>query len=122
MGVEDEVDAAVALERAHVEVVVERADLVDPDHLAERLDHLEVGMRPRVDAARITEQLAGERVRRGSLPDARRPVEEVGVSRTVRECRLEQALRLPLLGDVSEGGSRISSASSAIGRSPSTTT
>ena len=61
--VEDEVDAAIALERPHVEVVVERADLVDPDHLAERLDHPEVGVRPRVDAARVAEQRARERLR-----------------------------------------------------------
>ena len=104
MGVEHEVDAAVALERAHVQVVVQRADLVDPDHLAERLDHLEIRMRPRVDPARVAEQLAGKRVCGDALPHARRPVEEVGVRRAVRECRLEQALRLALLGNVSEGG------------------
>ena len=36
-------------------------------------------MRPRVDPARVAEQLAGKRVRGDALPHARRPVEEVGV-------------------------------------------
>ena len=45
---QDEVDAALGLERAHVQVAAEVADRVDPDLVAERLEHVEVG----VDAAR----------------------------------------------------------------------
>ena len=56
----DHVDAPVGLVRAHVQVAVERADLVDPDHLAERLEREEVGMRPGLDAALVAEQGGGE--------------------------------------------------------------
>ena len=42
---EDEVDAPVGLERAHVQVAAELADRVDPDLVAERLEHVEVGVR-----------------------------------------------------------------------------
>ena len=69
MRVEDEVDAASRLERPHVQVVAQRADVVDADHLAERLEHVEVGMRARLDAARVAEQRGGERERGRSLPD-----------------------------------------------------
>ena len=49
---EDEVDAPVGLERAHVEVAPQLADGVDPDLVAERLEHVEVGMRAALDARR----------------------------------------------------------------------
>ena len=39
---EEQVDAAVGLERTEVKIVVELADRVDPDHLAERLDHAKI--------------------------------------------------------------------------------
>ena len=67
MGVEDEVDAPVGLEGPHVEVV-ERPDLLDPDHLPQRLDHAQIGVRSRVDPARIAEQRAGEGTRRPRFP------------------------------------------------------
>ena len=104
MGVEEEVDAPVALERPHVEVVMESADLVDPDHLAERLDHPEVGMRPGVDPSRVAQQRAGQGQGGRVLPDPGRAVEEVRVRRMLGEGGLEQPLGLGLLGDVSEGG------------------
>ena len=77
--VEEQVDPPVALEGAHVEVVVERPDLVDPDHLAERLDHPQVGMRPRGNPARVAEEDGGEGARGRPLAHPRGAVEEVGV-------------------------------------------
>ena len=44
MRAEDQVDAPVGLERAHVQVVPEPADRVDPDLVAEWLEHVEVGV------------------------------------------------------------------------------
>ena len=75
--VEDHVDAAVGLVRAHVQVAVERAHLVDPDHLAERLEQEEVGVRPGLDAALLAEQ---RRRRRRAPPRAcrRRPARAAG--------------------------------------------
>ena len=70
--VEDEVDAPVGLERPHVQVVAQRPDVVDPDHLAERLQEVEVGMRARLDAPLVAEQGGRERERCRPLPDAGR--------------------------------------------------
>ena len=95
VGAEDQVDAPVGLERPHVQVAAERADLVDADHLAERLELVDVGML----GARRAEQLARERAAERALADAVRPVEEVRVRRALVERRVEQALRLVLLGD-----------------------
>ena len=67
----DHVDAPVGLVRAHVQVAVERAHLVDPDHLAERLEQEEIGVRPGLHAALVTEQRGRERAGRGALADAR---------------------------------------------------
>ena len=44
VGVEDEIDAAIALERPHVQVVAQRPHVVDADHLAERLEEVQVRM------------------------------------------------------------------------------
>ena len=94
---EQEVDAAVGLERTQVEVVMELADDVDPDHVAERLDDPQVGMRALGDPARVAEQRAGERERGRRLADARRPVEEERVRVAVGERGGQQPLRLVLL-------------------------
>ena len=48
---EDEVDAAIGLERPHVQVAPQLADRVDADLVAERLQHVEVGVRAALDAA-----------------------------------------------------------------------
>ena len=66
--VRDHVDAALGLVRAHVQIAVERADLVDPDHLAERLEREEIRMHARLDAALVAEQGGGEGRVRARLP------------------------------------------------------
>ena len=69
----DEVDPPVGLERPHVQVAPQLADRVDADHLAERVELVQVG----VELARRAEQRARERARDLALPDAGRPVEEI---------------------------------------------
>src|SRR4029453_17994438 len=98
MRVEQQVDTTIGFERPHVEVVMERADLVDANHLAARLDHPEVGMRAPVYPSRVAQPLGGDRAGCGWLAHARRPMEQVRVRGTVGERRLEQALCLDLLG------------------------
>ena len=97
MRVEDHVHAPRRLERAHVQVAAEPADLVDQHLVADGLEHVEVGMRAALDASAVADQLAGERGRRSPLADTGRPVEEVRVSRPFRERGREQALGLLLL-------------------------
>ena len=81
MGVGDHVDAALCLERAHAQVAVQRADLVDPDHLrAPRRE--QVGVHARLDPPLVPEQLRRERAGGLPLADTGGPVEEVGVRRT----------------------------------------
>jgi hypothetical protein len=63
-----------------VQVASELADVVDPDLLAERLEHVEVGMSAALDARVVAEQLGREAPRELTLADAGRPVEEVGVA------------------------------------------
>ena len=94
---EDEVDAAVGLERPHVEVAPELPDRVDPDLVAERLEHIEVGMRTALDPARVAEEHAGEPERGAALPHSGRPVEEVRVRRALGEGGVEQPARFGLL-------------------------
>ena len=72
-----EIDAPVGLERPHVQVAPQLADRVDANHLAERVELVEVGM----ELARRPEQRARERARDLALADPGRPVEEVGVRR-----------------------------------------
>ena len=43
--VQNDIDAAVRLERPHVQVVTQRTNLVDSDHLAEGLEQVQIGMR-----------------------------------------------------------------------------
>ena len=98
VGAEDEVDAAVGLERPHVQVAPQLADRVDADHLAERLERIDVG----VLRARRTDELPRERPGKLSLADPVRAVEEVCVRRPLVERRVQQALRLLLLGEAVE--------------------
>ena len=53
-----------------------------------------------LDTPAVAEKLRGERERRLALPDAGRPVEEVGVRRSFADRRLEEPLRLRLLDDL----------------------
>ena len=99
---EDEVDAAVGLERPHVQVAPHLADGVDPDLVAQRLEHVEVGVRAPLDPRVAAEQLRRERERGRPLPHSRRPVEEVRVRRAFAQRRREQALRLGLLRNAVE--------------------
>ncbi len=94
---EDEVDAALGLERAHVQVAAELADRVDPDLVAERLEHVEVGMDTAADAVGVAQKLGGEGERGAALPDPARPVEEVRVRRPFGQRGAEEALGLVLL-------------------------
>src|SRR5581483_4526960 len=126
VGAEDEVDAPRGLERAHVQVVAQIADLVDPDLVAERFEHVEVGVRAPLDAVRLAEELARERQRGDALADPGRAVEEVGVGRFrgLRERRVEETLRLVLLDQALERHTpslrRTSPATCSAGPVPST--
>ena len=84
---DEEVDAAIGLERPHVEVAAEPPDLVDANLVAERLEEVEVGVRAALHAAAIAEQVRRERERRLLLAHARRPVEEVRVHRAFLDRR-----------------------------------
>ena len=104
LGAVHEVDAAVGLERPHVQVAAELADVIDADLVPDRLDEVDVWMRAALDAAVITDQLAGERDGGRALADARGAVEEVRVRGPfVRDGRPQQALCLCLLRKALEG-------------------
>src|SRR5439155_741912 len=81
---EDQVDAAVGLERPHVQVVPELADGVDPDLISEWLEHVEIGVRASLYTGSITQEcgrkcrrhradssgsISSKKVRSGSLPE-----------------------------------------------------
>ena len=66
-----------------MQVAPERADVVDADLVAERLEHVEVGMGVALDARVLAQQLGGEEERRRTLADAGRPVQEIRVRRPV---------------------------------------
>ena len=95
---------------------------IDPDHLAERLDHHQVGMRPRDHPALVLEQLARERERRRRLAHTARSVQEVGMRRPIGERRRQQALGLRLLRNRCERLHGSPSAISSASRDASTTT
>ena len=97
VGAEDEVDAPLGLERAHVQVAPQLADVVDPDLLSERLEQVEVGMASPLDARVVAEQLRCEAPRQLALPHAGRAVEEIGVRRAFLQRGRQQPLRLVLL-------------------------
>ena len=84
---EDEVDAPVGLERAHVQVAAQLADRRRCGS-GRRAARARRGRGARAARpAGVAEQLRGERERRRALADARRPVEEVRVRRPLRERR-----------------------------------
>ena len=95
--VEEQVDAAVGLERPHVQVAAQLADRVDADLVAERLEHVEVGVRAAPDAAAVADERGRER-ERGACACPRRAAR--GRDRrapALGERRVEQALGLGLL-------------------------
>ena len=97
VGAEHEVDAPLALERAHVQVAAQLAHVVDPDLLAKGLEEVEVGMTAALDPRVVAEQLRREAARELPLADAGRAVEEIGVRRPFLQRRRQQPLRLVLL-------------------------
>ena len=102
MRAEDEVHAPLRLERAHVQVAPHLTHGVDPDLVAERLEHVQVGMRATLDAGVAAEQLGRERERGRALADPGRPVEEVRVGRALGKSRAQEPLRLLLLKNAVE--------------------
>ena len=116
---EDEVDAALRLERAHVQVAPHLADGVDPDLVAERLEHVQVGVRAPLDARVAAEQLRRERERRRPLADPGRPVEEVRVRRALGERRRAAGASPRPAQERCRSSSSTSSAISRGGRVPS---
>ena len=93
---EDEVDAPVGFERTHVQVTAHLADGIDPNLVAERLEDVEVWVRPPDDPIGVSDQGAREEKGRAALPRSGRPVEQVGVSRPFDEGRSQEALRVLL--------------------------
>ena len=83
----DDVDAPLGLVGPHVQVAMERANLVDPDHLSKRLEQEEVGVRPGRHAAFVTEQRGREQACGSTLADPGRAVEEIGVRRALDDRR-----------------------------------
>src|SRR5437660_184597 len=73
--------AAVGLVGPHVQVMVKQADVVDADLVAERLEHVQVGVASTEDAVVLAEQLGGEGEGRPPLAVSARAVEEVRVRR-----------------------------------------
>jgi hypothetical protein len=92
-----EVDAAVGLERAHVQVSPQGADRVDADLVAERLEDVEVGVDVAGRAVRVAEQLAREGERGPPLADPTGAVEEIRVRGPLGHRGAEEALGLVLL-------------------------
>ena len=86
-----------------MQVSPQLADVVDADLVADRLDEIEVGMRPALDAPAVPDQRTGERNCGGTLADSGRPVEEVRVrGALVGERGAKEPLRLGLLRNVLE--------------------
>ena len=88
-----EVDAPVRFERTHVQVAAQLANRVDANHLAERVQLVEVG----VHCARRADQRSRERSGDLALADARRPVEQVRVRRPLAQRRIQEPPRLGML-------------------------
>src|SRR4029450_10514293 len=97
VGVEDQGDAAVALERTHVQVAAEFADVVDPDLVAVRLEHVQVGMGTTLGAVGIAEQLPGEGERGDPLPYAARTMKKEGGRGSFAQRGRQQLFGLRLL-------------------------
>ena len=79
-----------------MQVVPERAHVVDADHLPERLEDVQIGMRASLDPASVPEEGGCERQRGGLSPDSGSR-QEIGVCRRIRERGGEEPLRLQLL-------------------------
>ena len=94
----DEIDAPVGLERAHVQIAPQLADRVDADHLAERVELVQVG----VELALVSSSARANVRATSRLPDARRPVEEIRVRRPLAQRRVEQARGLGVLREAGE--------------------
>src|SRR5439155_3075179 len=92
LGGEEKVDAPIGLERPHVQVASELANVVDANLVADRLDQIEIRVRTTLDSAPIADQLAGEGQRGGALPDSGRAVEEERVRRVLGERGAQQPL------------------------------
>ena len=122
VGAEDEVDAPVGLERPHVEVAPQLADVVDADLLAERLENVEVGMAAARDARLVAEQLAREPPRELPLPDARRAVEEVRMAGPSASAAESSRFASCCSGTLSKALTDLVSAISSAGRSAFTVT
>jgi hypothetical protein len=97
---ENEVDAPLGLERPEVQVASEGADVVDPDLVAQRLEDVEVGMRPAEDAVALADHLSREEEGGRPLTDAGRAVEEIGVRRPRGERRAQKPARLGLVAQL----------------------
>ena len=82
-----------------MQVAPQLADVVDPDLVAERLEHVQVGVRTPGDAVVVAEQLGREEEREVALADAGRAVQEIGVRRPLAQRGRQEALRLVLLRD-----------------------
>ena len=100
---ENEVDAPRGLEWPHVQVAPELPDRVDADLVAERLEDVEVRVRPPRDAVRVAKQRAREGERGPALADSAGSVKEVGMRRPLGERRSQEALGLVLLREGLEG-------------------
>ena len=82
-----------------MQVAAQPADVVDANLVADRLEHVEIRVRPPLDTRVLAEQLGGEEQREVALADAGRAVQEICVRRSLRERGGEEALGLVLLGD-----------------------
>ena len=102
MRTEDHVHPARGLERPQVQVAPQLAHRVDPDLIAQRLEHVEIGMRAPADPRVALQQLRRECQGSPPLPHTGRPVEQVRVRRAFAHGRREQSLRLGLLRNAVE--------------------
>ena len=89
----NEIDTPVCFERPHVQVAPELADRVDSDHLAERVQFVEI----RVELARGAEQGVPERTRDLPLAHPRRTMEQIGMGRPFAQRGIEQPRGLGVL-------------------------
>ena len=96
VGAEDEVDAPVRASNGRM-CRSRRSSriVVDPDLVAERLEHVQVGMRAPLDPRRVAEQLPGERERRRAASRPRGgPWSRYACAGPSASAAREQALRL----------------------------
>ncbi len=99
----EEIDAALGLEGPHVQVAAQLTDVVDADLVADRLEQVDVRVRPALHAVRLADELSREGDGRRALAHAGRSVEEVRVRGAIGERGAQQPLRLGLLRKGLEG-------------------